>query len=131
MVREKTNAIIEACETGLLDWETVARCALDYLSEDDVADMARVNELLPEEEEEDEEEEEQEIGENPPSNDEVVVLAHKIAKYLDLEYSEFDLLIHDLNNGRGNEYLEWFEDELSSELFEEFTNFISYTKREE
>lgn len=131
MVREKTNAIIEACEAGLLDWEIVARCSLDYLSEDDVADMARDNELLPEEEDEEKEYEDQEIGETPPYTDDVVVLAHRIAKYLDLEYSEFDLLVHDLNNGRGDEYLGWFEDELSPELFKEFTNFIEYVTEEE
>ena len=52
MSREVTNKLWEKCEEGLLSWEEVAQCCLKYMSEDDVADMAHVNELLDEDEEE-------------------------------------------------------------------------------
>lgn len=39
-VRAFTNALIEDAEEGILSWESIARAALDYLSEDDVRDMA-------------------------------------------------------------------------------------------
>ena len=32
--------VIELAELGILSWETIAREALQYMSEDDVADMA-------------------------------------------------------------------------------------------
>lgn len=38
--RAATNKIIEMCEEGVLSWETVAREALQEMSEDDVIDMA-------------------------------------------------------------------------------------------
>ncbi len=44
--RRRTNELIEAVESGILSWEAIARAALCYMSEDDVADMARCNELL-------------------------------------------------------------------------------------
>lgn len=50
-VRHYTNLLIEQVEDGLLTWECIARSALCYLSEDDVEDMARSNELIYEEEE--------------------------------------------------------------------------------
>ena len=53
MARKVTNELISMVEDGVLSWEAIARAALCYMSEDDVADMARSNELLPEEEEED------------------------------------------------------------------------------
>lgn len=52
MSREKTNQLIELVENGLLTWEQVARGALTYMSEDDVADMARSEELIGDEPEE-------------------------------------------------------------------------------
>ena len=55
MVREITNQLIELAEEGILSWEDLARTALNWLSEDDVAHMARVNEFIIEEDEEDEE----------------------------------------------------------------------------
>ena len=54
-VREVTEKLIDLAEDGVLSWEAIARAALDYMSEDEVADMARCNELI-EDEEEDEEE---------------------------------------------------------------------------
>ena len=44
--RRRTKELIEAVESGILSWEAIARAALCYMSEDDVADMARCNELL-------------------------------------------------------------------------------------
>ena len=54
-VREVTEKLIDLAEDGVLSWEAIARAALDYMSEDEVADMAQCNELI-EDEEEDEEE---------------------------------------------------------------------------
>ena len=59
-MRESTNELLELAEEGVISWETIARSCLCYLSEDDVADMARVNELLFEEEEDDESDESEE-----------------------------------------------------------------------
>lgn len=56
-VREATNKLIDLAEEGVLSWETIARAALSYMSEDDVADMAQCNELIEDEEEFEDEEE--------------------------------------------------------------------------
>jgi len=53
--RKVTNQLLEMIEDGILDPQTVLEACLSYMSEADVADMARANELL-EEEEEDEDE---------------------------------------------------------------------------
>lgn len=37
--RKYTNKLLERLEDGELDWETVCRECLSYMSEDDVADM--------------------------------------------------------------------------------------------
>ena len=52
-VREATEKLIDFAEEGVLSWETIARAALDYMSEDEVADMARCNEFIEDEEEDD------------------------------------------------------------------------------
>ena len=54
-VREITNKIYDAVEEGALTWETVAAAALSYMSEDEVAEMAEMNEFFAYEEDEDEE----------------------------------------------------------------------------
>ena len=54
-VREITNRIYDAVEEGVLTWETVAAAALSYMSEDEVAEMAEMNEFFAYEEDEDEE----------------------------------------------------------------------------
>jgi hypothetical protein len=54
--RIATRRVIDDVEMGLYTWEQVARAALSYMSEDDVADMAHNNGFFEEEEEEDEEE---------------------------------------------------------------------------
>lgn len=51
-VRETTCKLIELAEEGCLTWEAIGRAALCYLSEDDVTEMARMNELLPDDDEE-------------------------------------------------------------------------------
>lgn len=56
MVRKVTSRILEMADEGLISWKTLAECALKWMSEDDVAEMCRANELLLDEEEEDEEE---------------------------------------------------------------------------
>jgi hypothetical protein len=47
-----TNQVLEMVADGILSWETVAMAALIYMSDDDVADMAELNEFFPDEEEE-------------------------------------------------------------------------------
>jgi hypothetical protein len=57
--REVTNKIFDAVDEGVLSWEQVARGALQYMSEQDIAEMAHNEEFfLYEEDEEDEELEE-------------------------------------------------------------------------
>ena len=46
MTREITCKLIELAEEGSLPWETLARCALGYMSESDVKDMARIEDLI-------------------------------------------------------------------------------------
>jgi len=55
MTREITCKLIELAEEGSLPWETIARCALGYMSESEVKDMARIEELLEDEDEADDE----------------------------------------------------------------------------
>ena len=52
-VRKITGNVISAVEDGFLSWETVAKAALKYMSEDDVADMAQSNDwaLFPDKDE--------------------------------------------------------------------------------
>lgn len=50
--REVTNKLMELIDLGVLDAQQVLLCALTYLSEAQVKDMAHINELLIDEEEE-------------------------------------------------------------------------------
>jgi hypothetical protein len=52
MTREVTNRLLEMVEEGLLDRDAVIMACLKYMSEDDVADMARANEFLMDDDEE-------------------------------------------------------------------------------
>ncbi len=56
MSRHYTNLLYQAVEDGLIDAKSVMEMAMSYMSEDEVHDMMRVNDLLyylePEEEEE-------------------------------------------------------------------------------
>lgn len=48
-VREATEKLINLAEEGVLSWEAIARAALNYMSEDDVKDMAEYNEFIEDE----------------------------------------------------------------------------------
>ena len=54
-MREMTSKLIAMMDEGLISAEAVAEMALAYMSEDDVADTMRANDILEEEDEEDEE----------------------------------------------------------------------------
>ena len=47
MVREYTTQLLEMMDEGLITAEAVAEMALAYMSEDDVKDMVRSNDLMP------------------------------------------------------------------------------------
>ena len=53
MTREATDKILTLVEEGLLDRDTVIMACLKYMSEDDVRDMAHINEFFYDEEAED------------------------------------------------------------------------------
>jgi hypothetical protein len=50
-VRQATEKVLEMVEEGILDKDTVIMSCLKYMSEDDVADMAQMNEFFINEEE--------------------------------------------------------------------------------
>lgn len=52
MTRQYTNKILEMIEEGLLNKDDVIMACIKYMSEDDVKDMAIINEFITEEEEE-------------------------------------------------------------------------------
>ena len=52
MARKQTNYLLELIDSGMIDANTVVTMALKYMSEDDVADMMRVNDILVEDDEE-------------------------------------------------------------------------------
>ena len=49
-MRKETNRLLDMIEEGLIDPHAVADMCLAYMSEADVADMMRANDLLEEEE---------------------------------------------------------------------------------
>ena len=49
-MRTQTNKLIDMMDQGLISAEAVAEMALAYMSEDDVADMMRANDILDEDE---------------------------------------------------------------------------------
>jgi hypothetical protein len=51
--RPVTSELIDMAEQGVLDWEQLARDALGWMSEADVADFARSNDLIQVEDEDD------------------------------------------------------------------------------
>ena len=51
-MREATNRLLEMIEAGLLDRDAVILACVKYMSEDDVADMARANEFFSDDDEE-------------------------------------------------------------------------------
>ena len=66
MSREYTNKIIELCEQGMLDWEDVARECMQYMSEDQVEDMATSNEWVDDDDEDEEEYDDGMMNESDP-----------------------------------------------------------------
>jgi hypothetical protein len=52
-MRTQTNRLIDMMDEGLISAQSVAEMALAYMSEDDVADMMRANDILDEEDEDD------------------------------------------------------------------------------
>jgi hypothetical protein len=46
IVRKETNRVLEMAEDGVISWEDIARIALNWMSEDDVAEMLRANDLI-------------------------------------------------------------------------------------
>ena len=54
-MRKETTRLLEMMDEGLISAQAVAEMALSYMSEDEVADMMCLNDIL-EEEDEDEEE---------------------------------------------------------------------------
>ncbi len=52
-MREMTSKLLAMMDEGLVSAEAVAEMALAYMSEDDVADMMRANDILLDEEDED------------------------------------------------------------------------------
>jgi len=46
-MREYTTKLLEMMDEGLISAEAVAEMALAYMSEDDVKDMVRANDLMP------------------------------------------------------------------------------------
>ena len=52
-MREMTSKLLAMMDEGLISAEVVAEMALAYMSEDDVADMMRANDILLDEEDED------------------------------------------------------------------------------
>lgn len=54
MTREMTNKLLERVEEGVLDRDAVILACVKWMSEDDVAEMCRINEFFYDEEEDDE-----------------------------------------------------------------------------
>jgi len=52
-MRKETTRLLEMMDEGLISATAVAEMALAYMSEDDVADMMRANDILDDEEDED------------------------------------------------------------------------------
>lgn len=50
--RKATNKVLELAEQGMISWATLAMMALKWMSEDDVADMLKANEVYFEEDDE-------------------------------------------------------------------------------
>lgn len=49
--RRVTRAVLELAESGIIDWESLARDALNWLSESEVEEFAQANGYLETEEE--------------------------------------------------------------------------------
>lgn len=49
-VRQATNKARELAEAGMISWRDLAEMALSWMSEDDVAEMLRANDIFEEDE---------------------------------------------------------------------------------
>jgi hypothetical protein len=49
-VRKETNKVLGLAEEGMISWRNLAEMALSWMSEDDVAEMAKANDILYDEE---------------------------------------------------------------------------------
>jgi hypothetical protein len=54
MIRKATTKVLELADNGLISYRTLAEMALKWMSEDDVAEMMKANELILEDEEDEE-----------------------------------------------------------------------------
>jgi hypothetical protein len=45
-VRKETNKVLGLAEEGMISWRNLAEMALSWMSEDDVAEMAKANDIL-------------------------------------------------------------------------------------
>ena len=63
-MRKQTTRLLEMMDEGLISASAIAEMALAYMSEDDVADMMRSNDILDEEDEDDGQPTEQEEWES-------------------------------------------------------------------
>ena len=63
-MRTQTTRLLEMMDEGLISASAIAEMALAYMSEDDVADMMRSNDILDEEDEDDGQPTEQEEWES-------------------------------------------------------------------
>jgi cytoplasmic iron level regulating protein YaaA (DUF328/UPF0246 family) len=52
MTRQQTNYLLELIDSGMLDARDVVTMAVKYMSEDEIADMMRINDILVEDDEE-------------------------------------------------------------------------------
>ena len=59
-MRTQTNRLIDMMDEGLISAQAIAEMALAYMSEDDVADMMRANDILDEDEDDGQPDEAQE-----------------------------------------------------------------------
>ena len=65
-MRTQTTRLLEMMDEGLISAEAVAEMALAYMSEDEVADMMRSNDILEEEEDDGQPDEQQEWDDFDP-----------------------------------------------------------------
>jgi hypothetical protein len=49
-MRTKTNRLLDMMDEGVISAQAIAEMALSYMSEDDVADMMRANDILEDDE---------------------------------------------------------------------------------
>ena len=63
MTREYTTKLLEMMDEGLISAAAVAEMALAYMSEDDVKDMVRSNDLMPWMEDDEDDEDEPDVSE--------------------------------------------------------------------